>query len=99
MGIRLPGKIHAKQILRSFLNSSTSNVPKGHLAVYVVDQSQTQKRRFVVPISYLNQPSFQDLLHKAEEEFGFDHPTGGLTIHCNEDMFIDLTSRLSLNVT
>jgi SAUR family protein len=27
-------------------------------------------KRFVVPVSYLDQPSFQDLLRKAEEEFG-----------------------------
>ncbi|KAM3283358.1 hypothetical protein P3S67_027003 [Capsicum chacoense] len=72
--------------------SSTSGVvPKGHCALYV---GESQKKRFAVPVSYLNQPSFQDLLAQAEEEFGFDHPMGGLTIHCKEDVFIDLTSRL-----
>ncbi|QCD88660.1 SAUR family protein [Vigna unguiculata] len=40
-----------------------------------------------IPISYLNQPSFQDLLNQAEEEFGYDHPMGGLTIPCSEDVF------------
>jgi|UniRef100_B9HRC8 SAUR family protein len=30
--------------------------------------------------SYLNQPTFQDLLVQAEEEFGYVHPMGGLTI-------------------
>ncbi|KAG9135031.1 hypothetical protein Leryth_011538 [Lithospermum erythrorhizon] len=29
--------------------------------------------------------SFRELLSQAEEEFGFDHPTGGLTIPCRED--------------
>ncbi|OVA12821.1 Auxin-induced protein [Macleaya cordata] len=98
MGIRLPGMLHAKQMLRRSLpNSSTiCNVPKGYFAVYV-GETETQKKRFVVPVSYLNQPSFQDLLRKAEEEFGFDHPTGGLTIPCNEDMFINLTSRLNVS--
>ena len=48
----------------------------------------------VIPISFLNQPSLQELLSKAEEEFGFDHPMGGLTIPCSEDIFINLTSRL-----
>ncbi|OVA12816.1 Auxin-induced protein [Macleaya cordata] len=100
MGIRLPGiLLHAKHMLRagSLLNSSitASNVPKGYLTVYVGDPAQNQKKRFLVPISYLNQPSFQDLLRKAEEEFGFDHPAGGLTIPCNEDMFINLTLRLN----
>ncbi|XP_019051628.1 PREDICTED: auxin-responsive protein SAUR23-like [Nelumbo nucifera] len=102
MGIRLPGLVHAKMILRrSFLtaNQSTSStaaaatdVPKGHLAVYV---GETQKKRFVVPISYLNHPSFQSLLSRAEEEFGFDHPMGALTIPCQEDAFINLTFRLN----
>jgi SAUR family protein len=46
-------------------------------------------------VSYLNEPSFQDLLTKAEEEFGFNHPMGGLTIPCREDKFIDVLSILS----
>ncbi|XP_028765706.1 auxin-induced protein 15A-like [Neltuma alba] len=67
------------------------DVPKGHVAVYV---GENRKKRFVIPISYLNHPSFQELLSQAEEEFGFDHPMGGLTIPCAEDIFLDLTSRL-----
>ncbi|CAN0902465.1 Auxin-responsive protein SAUR21 [Linum grandiflorum] len=72
--------------------TSILNVPKGFLAVYV---GETQKKRFVVPLSYLSQPSFQDLLSIAEEEFGFDHPMGGLTIPCSEETFISTTSNLS----
>ncbi|XVE67087.1 hypothetical protein DITRI_Ditri08aG0131800 [Diplodiscus trichospermus] len=88
--------MHAKQILRqskqlSSQASTSTDVPKGHFAVYV---GEKQKKRFVVPISFLNQPSFQKLLSIAEEEFGFNHPMGGLTIPCREDVFIDLTSRL-----
>lgn len=45
----------------------------------------------MVPISYLNHPSFKDLLLEAEEEFGFDFPTSGLTIPCTEDVFLNLT--------
>ncbi|OVA12819.1 Auxin-induced protein [Macleaya cordata] len=100
MGFHLPGMLHAKQILRGspLLTSSTASnsIPKGYLAVYV-GETQTQKKRFVVPISFLNQPSFQDLLCKFEEEFGVGHPTGGLTIPCNEDIFIHLTSRLNMS--
>ncbi|XP_019055014.1 PREDICTED: auxin-responsive protein SAUR23-like [Nelumbo nucifera] len=95
MGIRLPGIVHAKAILRRSLispSAPTANVPKGHFAVYV---GEAQKKRFIVPISYLSHPSFQDLLGQAEEEFGFHHPMGGLTIPCKEDQFLDLTSRLS----
>ena len=69
----------------------SSNVPKGCVAVYV---GEKQKKRFVIPVSYLNQPSFQDLLNQVEEEFGYEHPMGGLTIPCTEDVFLDITSRL-----
>ncbi|PHT64808.1 Auxin-responsive protein SAUR20 [Capsicum annuum] len=72
-------------------SSTSGGVPKGYCAVYV---GESQKKRFVVPVSYLNQPSFQDLLAQPEEEFGFDHPMGGLTIRCKEDVLVDLTSRL-----
>ncbi|CAN1160433.1 Auxin-responsive protein SAUR27 [Linum perenne] len=44
---------------------------------------------------YLRQPLFQDLLSMAEEEFGFDHPMGGLTLPCSEETFIYVTSALS----
>ncbi|GFP86451.1 auxin-induced protein 15a [Phtheirospermum japonicum] len=56
--------------------------------------STNEKKRFVIPVSYLNHSSFQELLFQAEEEYGFDHPMGGLTIPCSEDLFIDLTSQL-----
>ncbi|KAJ6937991.1 hypothetical protein NC652_012312 [Populus alba x Populus x berolinensis] len=71
---------------------SCLNVRKGYVAVYVGEE---EKKRFVIPVSHLNQPSFQELLSKAEEEFGFDHQMGGLTIPCREDIFMDLTSRLN----
>ncbi|XP_056855253.1 auxin-induced protein X15-like [Raphanus sativus] len=99
MAIRVPRMLQSsKQILRQskmFSSSSTSSyleVPKGYMAVYV---GERKMKRFVVPISYLNQPSFQDLLRRAEEEFGYDHPMGGLTIPCSEETFIDLASRLN----
>ncbi|TMW80602.1 hypothetical protein EJD97_017878 [Solanum chilense] len=69
-----------------------SYVPKGHFAVYV---GETEKKRYVVPIAYLNHSSFQELLQKSEEEFGFQHSMGGLTIPCNEDAFFHVTSRLN----
>ncbi|KAM0012777.1 putative small auxin-up RNA [Helianthus debilis subsp. tardiflorus] len=67
------------------------DVPKGHLAVYVGEE---QKRRFVVPVSYLEQPLFQKLLRQCKEEFGFDHPMGGLTFSCQEDVCNQLTAIL-----
>ncbi|XP_019059416.1 PREDICTED: auxin-induced protein X15-like [Tarenaya hassleriana] len=96
MAIRVPRLLQtSKQILRqgkSFSHSNSVDVPKGYFAVYV---GEIQRKRFVVPISFLNQPLFQDLLRKAEEEFGFDHSMGGLTIPCSEETFVDLTSRLN----
>ncbi|KAM7479392.1 hypothetical protein LguiA_027605 [Lonicera macranthoides] len=92
MGIRLPSLIlNAKHICKLHTRNQ-SDVPKGHMAVYV---GEIQKKRFVVPISYLNHPSFRELLLQAEEEFGFNHPMGGLTIPCREDAFIGLTAQLN----
>ncbi|XP_057751757.1 auxin-induced protein 15A-like [Arachis stenosperma] len=87
MAFRIPGIRRAT----SFSTSKGTNVPKGYLAVYVGDKM----KRFVIPVSYLNQPSFQELLCQAEEEFGYDHPTGGLTIPCSEEEFQNLTSEFS----
>ncbi|XP_041998471.1 auxin-responsive protein SAUR20-like [Salvia splendens] len=87
-----------RQMLRRSLSSerrsasSRNEVSKGHVAVYV---GESDKKRFVIPLSYLNHPSFQELLFQAEEEFGFNHPMGGVTIPCNEDLFIDVVSAFS----
>ncbi|KAL5788765.1 hypothetical protein ACOSP7_005714 [Xanthoceras sorbifolium] len=99
MGFHLPRIVQAKKLLRqSSFNARQSStmatdVPKGHLAVFV---GESQRKRFLIPVSFLNHSSFQDLLSQAEEEYGFDHPMGGLTIPCREDIFIDLISRLSM---
>ncbi|KAG5581799.1 hypothetical protein H5410_052426 [Solanum commersonii] len=89
MGTKVTPFILANRICRKY--SIFGGIPKGHCAVNV---GESQKRRFVMPVSYLSQPLFQDLFAQAEEEFGFDHLMGGLTIPCKEDVFIDLTSRL-----
>ncbi|KAK4477162.1 hypothetical protein RD792_016375 [Penstemon davidsonii] len=76
------------------LNRYQTDVPKGHLVVYV---GKIHRKRYVVPISYLNHPSFQDLLHQVEEEFGFNHPAGGLTIPCSENTFAEITSKMNMS--
>ncbi|KAG4985102.1 hypothetical protein AAZX31_12G033600 [Glycine max] len=91
MGFLIPGIIRQASFSASKATLKGVEVPKGYLAVYVGDKM----RWFVIPVSYLNQPSFQQLLNQAEEEFGFDHPMGGLTIPCKEDEFLNLTSRLN----
>ncbi|XP_010555251.1 PREDICTED: auxin-responsive protein SAUR15 [Tarenaya hassleriana] len=86
----LRGFMGAKQIMRRSVSDSSST-PKGFMAVYV---GRNLKKRYLVPVSYLNEPSFQALLRKSEEEFGFDHPMGGLTIPCDESLFFTVTSRI-----
>ena len=91
--------VRAKKTLCQPLSSKyrtaleATDVPKGHLAVYVGENEK--KRRFIIPVSYLNKPSFQDLLSQAEEEFGYEHPMGGLTIPCRENSFLDIISCLN----
>ncbi|KAL0917532.1 hypothetical protein M5K25_012598 [Dendrobium thyrsiflorum] len=58
------------------------DVPRGYLPVYVGQE----KRRFVIPVTYLSSPVFKLLLEKAEEEFGFDHD-GALTLPCEIEPF------------
>ncbi|KAK4345430.1 hypothetical protein RND71_035606 [Anisodus tanguticus] len=65
-----------------------SDVPKGHVAVYVGDY----RTRYIIPISFLTHPEFQ-CLRCAEEEFGFDRDMG-ITIPCDEVVFKSLSSML-----
>ncbi|PON39758.1 Small auxin-up RNA [Parasponia andersonii] len=101
MGFRFPRIVNAKNLIqRSFsktkqaaASNHVADVPRGYLAVYVGDERKM--KRFVIPVSNLNQPPFQELLSEAKEEFGFDHPMGGLTLLCREDAFMDLVSCLN----
>jgi SAUR family protein len=58
--------------------SATADVPRGHLAVYVGEG----RKRLVIPTACLSHPAFVTLLKRVEDEFGFDHRCGGLTIPC-----------------
>lgn len=95
MGFRLEKMVNAMQNLR--LSSLTTHhgssaIRKGYCAVYV---GESQKKRFLIPVAYLNEPFFKDLLNQVEEEFGYDHPMGGLTIPCSDHTFIRLISHLN----
>ncbi|KAI3780886.1 hypothetical protein L2E82_10879 [Cichorium intybus] len=96
MAILMPRITQAKQFLKRSLSNGSSktkstDIPKGCLAVYVGEQ---EKKRFLVPVWLLRRPCFQELLDQAEEEFGYNHPMGGLTLPCSEYTFTDLASRL-----
>ncbi|XP_034601488.1 auxin-induced protein 15A [Setaria viridis] len=67
--------------------SSPADVPRGHLAVYVGEG----RKRLVVPTACLSHPAFVTMLKRVEDEFGFDHRCGGLTIPCaDEGDFADI---------
>ena len=89
MAVRFPSVLSNA---RRILSKNQQVVPKGYIPIYVGDGVDTQ--RFQVPVSYLNHPTFQDLLQQAEQEFGFNHPMGGLTIPCSSETFLQLTSEL-----
>jgi SAUR family protein len=92
MGFRFSGIIKRASLVANRTTSKVVDMPKGYLAVYVGEK----QKRFVIPISYLNQPSFQDLLSQAEEEFGYDHSMGGLTNPCSEDIFQHTTKETDI---
>ncbi|KAL8543160.1 hypothetical protein ACS0TY_003891 [Phlomoides rotata] len=98
MAIRMPVITRVcRQIVGRFSFAAT-HIPKGCFAVYVGEEGE--KKRFVIPISFLRHPSFQELLNRAEDEFGFHHPMGGLTLPCTEELFIYLISKFSrINLT
>lgn len=56
--------------------------PKGHFVVYVGEEM----RRFVIPLSYLKDPTFQKLLEKAAEEYRFSTERG-IVLPCAESTF------------
>ncbi|PRQ24120.1 putative small auxin-up RNA [Rosa chinensis] len=61
-------------LMKTLSAGKSLDVPKSYFSVYV---GVNQKKRFVIPIAYLNEPLFLDLLSQAGEEFGYDHPMGG----------------------
>ncbi|KAF3775223.1 Auxin-induced protein X10A [Nymphaea thermarum] len=65
---------------------------KGHFVVYAIDG-----RRYVVPLAYLNQPSFRELLEMAEEEFGLEGQLGPLTVPCDGQLLDSVLSMLGEN--
>ncbi|XP_073274986.1 protein SMALL AUXIN UP-REGULATED RNA 9-like [Primulina huaijiensis] len=79
-----------KQIAKKCSNfGKRCDVPKGHFVVYVGEN----RARYIVPITFLGCPEFQNLLLRAEEEFGFEHHAG-LTIPCDEQEFCSLISMI-----
>ena len=73
--------------------SSSSIVEKGHFVVYTADQT-----RFVIPLAYLENEVFRQLLKMSEEEFGL--PSGGpITLPCDSAFMDYIISLMSRGVT
>lgn len=70
--VKKPNSYHRKYV--------PEDVEEGHFAVMATGGDE--RRRFVVPLRFLNQPAFVILLEQAAEEFGFN-PEGVLTIPCS----------------
>ncbi|GJY48748.1 auxin-responsive protein SAUR50-like protein [Tanacetum coccineum] len=62
-----------------------SDVPKGHLVVYVGEN----QRRFVIKVKLLKHPLFSALLDEAREEYEFVADSR-FYIPCNEEIFLDV---------
>ncbi|OWM80342.1 hypothetical protein CDL15_Pgr019622 [Punica granatum] len=66
MAIQVSGLVHAKRIIHRSLSIGREGMPlktpKGHFAVYVREEAKT---RYMVPISYLDEPLFRDLLSRG----------------------------------
>lgn len=75
-------EIHSYDSDTEGASCAPADVPSGCLAVYV----GKERRRFVIPTSYLTNSVFRALLAKSEEEFGFCCD-GGLRIACTPDVF------------
>ncbi|KAB2091866.1 hypothetical protein E1A91_A03G228100v1 [Gossypium mustelinum] len=56
---------------------TSSLVDKGHFVIYTIDQ-----KRFVIPLAYLRNTIFVELLKMSEEEFGLPSD-GPITLPCD----------------
>ncbi|XP_071688827.1 auxin-responsive protein SAUR68-like [Rutidosis leptorrhynchoides] len=59
---------------------STTVANKGHFVVYTVDNN-----RFVIPLHYLNNNIFRELLKMSEDEFGLPK-NGPITLACDSSL-------------
>ncbi|CAO2815696.1 unnamed protein product [Amaranthus hypochondriacus] len=69
---------------RRRISWSRTVAEKGHFIVYTSD-----KRRFMIPLAYLNSEIFTELLRMAEEEFGVA-AAGPITLPCDSS-FMEYT--------
>ncbi|KAG6673581.1 hypothetical protein I3842_16G118900 [Carya illinoinensis] len=68
----------------------TKRAPKGHFVVYV----GKELKRFVIPLSFLKHPIFQQLLQKAADEYGFNSHRS-IVLPCDQLTFSTVTHFLA----
>ncbi|KFK24783.1 hypothetical protein AALP_AA8G024200 [Arabis alpina] len=68
-----------------------SDVPKGHLVVYVGKEEESYKR-FVIKITLLHDPIIRALLDQSKDEVYDDFTSGDskLCIPCDETLFLEV---------
>uniref|UniRef100_A0A199U9Z3 Auxin-responsive family protein n=2 Tax=Manihot esculenta TaxID=3983 RepID=A0A199U9Z3_MANES len=84
-------RITSSQNIGSIDTSSIAE--KGHFVVY-----STDKKRFLLPLEYLNNEIMRDLFNMAEEEFGLQSE-GPLTLTCDADLMEYAISLIRQNAT
>ncbi|KAK1438715.1 hypothetical protein QVD17_04525 [Tagetes erecta] len=70
-----------------------SEVPKGHLAVYVGEKGN-DAHRILVPVIYFNHPLFGELLRESEKVYGFDYD-GGIHVPCRISEFENVQTKIN----
>lgn len=63
-------------------DADARKAPKGQFVVYVGEEL----KRFTLPLSYLKNPIFQQLLKKSAEEYGYSD-SRGIVLPCDESTF------------
>ncbi|KAJ4825475.1 hypothetical protein Tsubulata_038003 [Turnera subulata] len=71
---------------RRSTNGMSQEAEKGHFVVYSEDQT-----RFMLPLSYLNNPIFREILAMSEDEFGLPS-NGPITLPCDVALIEYVTS-------
>nr|GMD45108.1 auxin-responsive protein SAUR68-like [Ipomoea batatas] len=73
--------------------STSSAVSKGHFVIYTADQ-----KRFVIPLSFLDNKIIRQLLEMSEEEFGLPSD-GPITLPCDAVFMKYIISLLTRGVS